>query len=116
VDKIDQGVIRLVVDTADNELFPDQRHALPKNLFTALGQIDVANFDRAGLAAGNGIVRRIFKPVAIFQPVYDTTFEIGDVTRHPTDFGIGDCLDDNVVADPVDPDLANDFGMRDCHR
>lgn len=114
--QIDKRVIGLVIDAADDQLLPDQRHALPEYFFPALREIDIADLHRPRLAAGNGVVGWVFKPVAVLQPVDDAALEIGDVAGHALDLRIGNRLDDDVVADPVDANLTHDLRMRGSDR
>ena len=74
-------------------------------------EIDVADGDRAGLAAGDRGIRRVLEPVALLQPVDDAAVEIGDVAGDALDLRILDRLDDDVVAEPVDADLADLLGV-----
>ena len=53
---------------------------------------------------------RILEPVALVQAVDDAAIEIGDVAGHALHLRILDRLDDDVVAEPVDTDLADFLG------
>ena len=52
------------------------------------------------------------EPVAVGQPVDQPAVEIGDVTGHTANLGIGDRLDHDVIACPVDANLAHLFSLR----
>src|SRR5690606_4192869 len=108
--EIDQRVVRLVVDTLDEQILPDQRATLAEDLLATFRKIDVADLHRPGLAARDRTVGGVLEPVALFQAVDDRAVEIGDMAGNTLDLGVGDSFDDDVVADPVDANLADHLG------
>ena len=111
--KVDERVVGLVVDAIDHLLLPDQADALLEHLLAVFSEIDVADLDRPGLAAGDRRIRGILEPVALLQPVDDAAVEIGNVAGDALDGRVLDRLDDDVVAEPVDSDLADLIGRGD---
>ena len=58
----------------------------------------------------------ILEPVALLEAIDHAALEIGDVAGHALDTRVADRIDDDVVAEPVDADLADLLGMRDGRR
>ena len=56
-------------------------------------------------------VGRVLEPVALLQPVDEAAVEIGDMADDALHLGVGDRLDGDVVAGPVDTDLADVAGV-----
>ena len=96
--------------------FENKADALGENFLSILAHIDVADDDRARLTAGDGGVGGILEPVAFLQPVYQTPLKIGDMTSNSFHIRILYRLNDDVIAEPVDADLAHLLRMRKPRR
>jgi hypothetical protein len=108
--EVDQRIGLRVVDPRHLQRLEDQRGAFGEDVFAVGAAVDVAERDRPGLPAVERGIRRILEPVALAQPVEHRAVEIGDMAGHALHLRVGDRLDDDVVADPVDTDLADDLG------
>ena len=110
MDEIDQRVVLLVIDAGNNQLLPDQRQPGTKHFFSALRQVDAADLDRSGLAAGDGVIGRILKPVPLAQLIDNAAVEIGHVAGDARNFRIRYGVDQDIVTRPVYADLSHNLG------
>jgi hypothetical protein len=110
VRKIDQRVVVPVVDAVHDQLLEDEASPLVEDLLAVAVEVDVANGERPGGLTRDGGIRRILEPIALLKPIDQAALKVGQMTGDTLDLGILDCLDDDVVADPIRPDLPDHLG------
>ena len=110
VDDVDQRHVLLVVNAAHRERLEDQAEPLGKHLFAARTGVDVADRHRPGLSAGDRRVGWIDEPVSLGEPVDQAAAEPADMTGHALHLRVSNSLDDDAVAGPIVPELADILG------
>ena len=78
--------------------------------------LDISDGYRTCLLTGNRGIGRILEPVAFLQPVDHTPRERRKMARNALHLRIGYRINDDIIAEPVDTDLADFFGVcgKDC--